>query len=315
MKKVVCILVALAGVITSLQAQEAAETAIAKDTSYWKKGGTLSLNFNNTSLSNWTGGGQSSIAFGSIINLSADYAKGKNNWSSNLNWSGGMARVGNNSNLIKKSDDQLIVFTKYRRTVKPNWGFAAFAELRTQMFLNSIYTANPDSTSARKEVKTDKYTSGFMAPGYLTTSIGWEYSKGKNIYIHATPLAGKGTFVLNDSLSGLGLYGLEKNQRVLFQLGSLVRVGYKTLLMENVTFATNLMLFSPYAKYGNIDVTWETLTSFKINKFLSTTFSTQMLYFDNSRPKITNSKGEALAVAKHGIQFKHVLNIGFIAKF
>jgi hypothetical protein len=81
--------------------------------------------------------------------------------------------------------------------------------------------------------------------------------------------------------------------------------------MENVNFSTNLMLFSPYKKYGNIDVTWETLTSFKINKFLSTNFATQLLYFDNARPKFDTER----KVNTHAVQFRHVLNIGFLAKF
>ena len=66
-----------------------------------------------------------------------------------------------------------------------------------------------------------------MAPGYLVTSIGWEYNKGKNFYVHLSPLAGKATFVLNDSLSKVGSYGVDPGEKVLFQLGALTRVGWK----------------------------------------------------------------------------------------
>ena len=291
-----------------------------KDTSYWKKGGSISLNFNNTSLSNWAAGGKSSVALGSIVDLFANYEKGKNNWVSNINWAAGMARVGDKKELLKKSDDQLILFSKFRRNIKPNWGLASFAELRTQVLSNPIYTTNPDSSNnAKREVKTNLFNSSFMSPGYLTTSIGWEYNKGTNFYLHASPLAGRGTFVLDDSLSNLPtpLYGLEKGKKVLFQFGSLVRSGFKLNVMENVSFASNLTLFTPYKSWGNIDVTWETLTTFKINKFLTTTFSTQLLYYDAARPKVSlDNKGAVIAGSqKHGIQFKHVLNIGFLAKF
>ena len=277
----------------------------------WKKGGSISINFNNTGLINWSAGGQNSIALGSIVNLYADYNKDDVNWVNSLNWAAGMAKVGDNKNLLKKSDDLLILFSKVRKNIKPNWGFAAFGELRTQLLLNPVYVADTNANADKNEIKTNRYTSGFMSPGFLTTSIGWEYNKGKDFYIHATQLAGKGTFILNDSLSTLGLYGLEPNTKVLYQLGTLVRVGWKTNVMENVSFSTNFMLFSPYKKYGNIDVTWETLTTFKINKFLTTTFSTQLLYLDNARPKIDPETGDA----SHAVQFKHVLNIGFLAKF
>lgn len=313
MKKNYVLVTGLLLSITSLFSQE-----IAKDTTpNWKKGGSISINFNNTGLVNWSAGGQNSIALGSIVNLYADYNEGNNSWVNSLNWSAGMARVGDSKYLTKKSDDQLILFSKYRKNIKPQWGFAAFGELRTQVFSNPVYVADTNANASKNEIRTDKFTSSFMSPGFLTTSIGWEYNKGEDFYIHATPLAGKGTFVLNDSLSSLGTYGLEPGNKVLYQLGSLVRVGWKTKMMENVDFSTNFMLFSPYKKYGNIDVTWETLTTFKINKFLTTTFSTQLLYLDNARPKIITEEigGVETEVAKHGVQFKHVLNIGFLAKF
>ena len=322
MKKITFLITSLTLTFSSFAQADAIDTENAssetiKDTSYWKKDGSLAINFNNTSLTNWSAGGANSVALGFILTLSAKYEKGKNNWVSNLTWQAGMARVGDKNQLLKKSDDQLIVFSKYRRNIKPLWGFAAFSELRTQVLSNPNYISNPDSLSLKKEIKSKNYKSAFMAPGYLTTSIGWEYNKGKDFYFHASPLAGRGIFVLDDSLSTLGLYGLDKNQRVMFQLGSLVRSGFKTKVMENVTFASNLTLFTPYENWGNIDVTWETLTTFKINKFLTTTFSTHLLYYDKARPKIVKETvgGVATDVAKHGVQFKQVLNIGFLAKF
>lgn len=294
----------------------------------WKKGGSLALNFNNTGLSNWAAGGQSSVALGSIVDLYANYQKGKDNWTNTLNWAAGLSRVGDNSNLVKKSDDLLIVFSKYRRNIKPRWGLAAFAELRTQVLLGNQYRAFGEDSlgnnilrDGKREEKLDNYLSNLLSPGYLTTSIGWEYNRGKTFYVHATPLAGRATTVFDDEVftnngvvEGGNLYGVDFGKSVNFQLGSLVRSGLVTELMENVKFSTTLMLFSPYDNYGNIDVTWETLTSFKINKFLTTTFSTQMLYYDDARPKVIIDENGQEGTS-HGIQFKHVLNIGFLAKF
>lgn len=319
MNKIYLLVVAVVLASTTMFSQE---IAAADTTPNWTKGGSVSLNFTNTGLVNWSAGGQNSIALGAIIDLYANYKEGKNTWVNSINWAAGAARVGDETELIKKSDDQLIIFSKYRKNVKENWGFAAFAELRTQVLNNPIYELNPADTvvgsDTKREIKTDNYTSGFLSPGYLVTSIGWEYNKGDNFYVHATPLAGKGTFVLDDSLSALGLYGVDPGKKSLFQLGALTRVGWKADVMDNVNFSTNLMLFSPYEKFGNIDVTWETLTTFKINKYLTTTFATQLLYFDNSKPKIVESvdaNGDVIETAKHGIQFKHVLNIGLLAKF
>lgn len=332
MKKLSLSVVLMFTAMLALNAQDALDavggSTNTQSESNWKKGGSVALNFNNTGLSNWAAGGQSSVALGSIVDLYANYQKGKNNWTNTVNWAAGLSRVGDNTNLVKKSDDLLIAFSKYRRNIKPRWGLAAFAELRTQVFVGNQYRAfgedslgNEITVDGKREEKLNNYLSNLLSPGYLTTSIGWEYNRGKTFYVHATPLAGRATTVFDEAVfanngiaEGENLYGVDFGKSINFQLGSLVRSGLVTELMENVKFSTTLMLFSPYDNYGNIDVTWETLTSFKINKFLTTTFSTQMLYYDDARPKvIINENGQE--GTSHGIQFKHVLNIGFLAKF
>jgi len=269
MKKISLISAFLIAIIT-LKGQEAKVDSL----NPWKTAGSVSVNFNNTSLTNWAAGGQSSVSLGAILDLQANYNKGKNQWVNTLNWAAGASRIGDNSNLIKKSDDLMVIFSKYRRNVNDNWGFAAFAEARTQVFKSNRFAVNTDTTetgafaNGKNEVRTSDYLSSLLSPGYLTTSIGWEYNKGQNFYIHATPLSGRGTFVADDRLAGVRpSYGLDSTQRVNFQFGALVRSGFKMKVMENVDFSSTLQLFSPYEKFGNIDVTWETLTSFKINKF------------------------------------------------
>ena len=93
------------------------------------------------------------------------------------------------------------------------------------------------------------------------------------------------------------------------------RAFLKKDLMENITLQTKLDLFSNYLKnFGNIDVSWETLLSMKVNKFISATLSTHLLYDhditiakedDNGVMKTYNSK----------VQFKEVLAVGFTMKF
>ena len=46
-----------------------------QDTSYWKKGGMASLSFYQTSLSNWSGGGDNAISTNIQLNLFANYSK------------------------------------------------------------------------------------------------------------------------------------------------------------------------------------------------------------------------------------------------
>ena len=106
------------------------------------------------------------------------------------------------------------------------------------------------------------------------------------------------------------------------ELGGFVKMEYKTDLVENVSLQTRIDLFSNYANNPqNIDINWETLISMKINKYLSTTISTQLLYDDDvdvvrgERQEVVD--GETITIQDVGpaVQFKEVLAIGFNYKF
>ena len=80
--------------------------------------------------------------------------------------------------------------------------------------------------------------------------------------------------------------------------------------MENITLTTKLSLFSNYANNPqNIDVNWETLLELKVNKFISATISTHLLYDDDI--SITDSKGKV----GPRTQFKEVIGVGFAYKW
>ena len=84
--------------------------------------------------------------------------------------------------------------------------------------------------------------------------------------------------------------------------------------MENITFQTVLELFSNYLNNPqNIDVNWTTLTTFKVNKFISATLSTQLIYDDDI--KVLRSAGDQKGTIGPDIQFKQVLGVGFTYKF
>ena len=88
----------------------------------WKKGGSFSATFANVGLSNWAGGGQSSIALGAILNLTATRKTEKSTWENILLVQYGMARVGKSDfNLFKKTDDNFQFDSKYSYNLGKNW--------------------------------------------------------------------------------------------------------------------------------------------------------------------------------------------------
>ena len=135
------------------------------------------------------------------------------------------------------------------------------------------------------------------------------------------------TIVNNQTLADAGAFGVEGAEyddlgnvvtagKIFRQeIGAYVKLMYKTNIVKNVALQTKLDLFSNYLHNpGNIDVSWETLISMKINEYLSTTISTSVLYDDDIRiarndDEITNGGGGP------AVQFKEVLAVGFSLKF
>jgi len=289
--------------LQALQAQTDT-TAVQKDTT-WTKGGGFRLNLAYVSLSNWAGGGESTLSGGTELSLFANMETERATWDNSLEFAYGIIQEGRGSDApIKKNNDLLIITSKYGRKLNKKWSLAGLLDFRTQVAPGYIYEFN--EMTGREE---RTFTSEFLAPGYLLVSTGVSYKPSKNFSAGLLPMAGKFTFVLNDSLSQAGAYGVEAGEQARAQLGaSLIAKGQWTP-MENVEVKGNLLLFADYDKLANIDVNLEIFVRLRVNKWISTTFTSQLIYDDDIDVlRDDDTIGPAL-------QVRNVLNLGFTFDF
>lgn len=275
--------------------------SIKTDTTYWSKGAVLNLNFSQIDLTNWNGGGQSSISIAALTNFNLSYEKGKDAWDNRLDMAYGILRQGDSEQPFIKTDDNIILSSRYSRQLKKRMFISAILDFRTQ------FDEGKDDE--------DQIISHFMSPAFLLANIGITYRYKKIFTATLSPLSSKTTFVLDDSLANAGAYGVNPGDLYRFQGGINVSSSFQKEIWKNVTLSTNLNLFSDYEKLGNIDVNWETAFNFKINKFLSASYSTQLIYDNDIKSKeiiVNDATGETRNVA--GIQFKSVMNIGLNLK-
>lgn len=281
----------------------------------WNFGGVISFNGQQVSLTNWAAGGSNSISFGGIFSVYARYKKGKTTWDNNVDLGYGVIKQGT----VKKwwkSDDKIQLTSKYGRQISKSWYLSALGDFKTQ-FANGYNYPN-DSI----------YISKFMAPGYGIAAIGVDYKPNDNFSIFVSPITGKFTIVNDDSLARNGAFGVQKEIRDPYnggkvtrkykthreELGAYLKLQYQAKIMDNVTFQTMLELFSNYLHNPqNIDVNWTTLTTFKVNKFISATLSTQLIYDDDIM--ILRTAGDNKGTTGPDLQFKQVLGVGFSYKF
>lgn len=237
----------------------------------WTFSGQNSLGFSQIALSNWSAGGENSYTLNASVNLNATRSWGKNIWQNSLNIGYGIQQLEHQG--TKKLNDLLIVNTQYGYKASGKWFYTGRVNLETQLTKGYDYNVTPK-----------KFTSTWFAPAYILASVGLEFrSTNKVVTVLFSPATAKYTIVDNDYLSSIGAFGVATGNAYRSEFGGAIITMYKKAeIIKNVNVDSILGLFSNYSdKPNNIDVSWQLLVVMKVNKLLSTIFSTHLLYDDN----------------------------------
>jgi hypothetical protein len=264
-------------------------SAQTKDTT-WRVHGFFGLNASQTALSNWQGGGQDNISIGSIFNLEAIYSRDKfEQWFNKIDMQLGSIRQGNASQ-YKKNLDQLFALTRYStKAFGKYWYYLAQLDYRSQ--LTPGYNYSGDTISGRA-------VSDLNSPGYIQLALGLDFKPVEYFSVTFAPLSGKITHVNRQYLANEGAYGVEKavtdstgriitpGKRTRYEFGGRIMVRFKKDIFKNVNFDSYLDLFTNYlVKPGNVDVVFNNLLTFKINKYFTANIISRLLYDDDNVTK------------------------------
>lgn len=269
-----------------------AQTEPAKETLPWTLEGNVGLKLTQVSLTNWAAGGDNSLAFDLQGAYQADYKKGKHLWNNRLELAYGMNKTGEDG--VRKANDKIYLHSNYGYAVAKNWYASAFITFQTQFSPGYDYNVSSDIS-----------VSEFMSPAYLTTGLGLTFQPNKIFTVVLSPASWRGTFVLNDRLSDEGAYGVDPGKHVLSGFGANLKGEVKYEFLKNMTVYSRLDLYSDYLdKPQNVDVNWEVQLNMAINKWFSTTLTTNLMYDDDV--KIAQKDGTKGA----RVQFKEILGVG-----
>ncbi|MCK3684768.1 DUF3078 domain-containing protein [Maribellus sp. YY47] len=270
-----------------------------KKDSLWTTSGSTTLNFSQVSLSNWAAGGKSSMSAIGMINYAANYKKDNLSWDNTFDFRYGFLKEKDVK--VRKSDDIIDVSSKLGFNAGGNWNYSGLVNFKSQFAKGYKY----DNNNIPVEV-----ISKFMAPAYLKTGIGMDY-KNDHLSVLLAPVSGKFTFVLDDSLSAQGAFGVEENKNFRAELGATAKFEYKRDIMKNVTLNTSLDLFSNYLKETkNVDLDWKVQINMKVNDYLSANLITHLIY-DND----TKIKDPDTGIASPRLQFMESFGVGLTFRF
>lgn len=289
------ILAGAALVIAGTSAIQAQESEASE--SKWVLKNIGGINLSQTSLTNWAAGGENSVAWNIYFNGSANYKSEGWNWDNGL--VADFGKTYTSSNKWQKSLDKLNLNTKVGHSISKHWNMSFLADFLTQ------FTAGYKSAAA--EQKGEAPISKFFAPGYLTTALGFDYKPNSSFSMLLSPVAGKLTFVTDKALSDAGAYGVKKGKHLLAEVGTSLVANYNTNITQNINLISKLTLFSAYNnKFGNVDVNWDLLVSFKINKYLAANVTTNLVYDDDVKTLDEVTKTQRGAK----IQLREVFGLG-----
>lgn len=266
---------------------------------FWKLKSLYSLNGTQNSFVNWNAGGRNNISAIASIGASALYTKRNMKWSNDLSIAlGGIMYLDKkNGNTIQKTDDRLDLSSSYGVKFSKYFYTSINAGFKTQMADGFNYPNDSVKVST------------FLAPGYLNLALGIDYIKSDKFSIFASLVAAKSTFVMDDSLSAVGAFGVESGSRYRQEYGAYFKMKYDRTLAKNIEMKSKLELFSNYLNNPqNIDVNAELLLIFRVNSLFTASAQWNLIYDDDINIRDVNGGFGPRT------QFKSVLGIGISHK-
>jgi len=282
----------------------------------WKYHSETAFVLNQSSLSNWVKGGESSIS--SVFDMTgyADYNNKRLKISSanfaRLNF--GYLASGDGG--IKKNIDLLETNSKLNHKAFGKIDFSAILLFKTQIARGYNYS----TTAAGKD--TSSLVSKFMNPATITIGLGFDYKPNKKTSINFSPLSYKGTFVTDTAHIDQTQYGIAKNRKSLNEPGVSFMISSEFNPFKTVTVVNRLQLFTNYIHNPqNVDVDWEMIATAHLNWFTDVRFNTHLIFDDDTKTPQQYKNGQPVLSADGTvkktarIQFKELLGFSVSFKF
>ena len=160
----------------------------------------------------------------------------------------------------------------------------------------------------------DLLNSNWLSPGYGVVAAGMDYKHPSNaINVFLAPITFKSTWVMDDSLSQAGAFGVTPGETSRYEVGGYLKMNANWQISEEISYSLRLDLFSNFMDNPqNIDVYSDHLISLKINTWLTTTISATLIYDDDISLTKNPQEIDGALVPNigPGLQLKQVLSVG-----
>ena len=233
--------------------------------SNWETSALSGLNISQIALSNWTQGGDNSLAWTFFGKLDVLYLSKPWAVKNNLKLAFGRTKLGSAD--FRTNDNE--IYLESVLTYDLGWTISPF-------FSNTVRTVigNGFSYASTPAIQTSK----FFDPGYVTQSLGFTYSKDK-VFTSRLGIALQETFTKRFA----ALYvddpkTTDKVERFKIETGieSVTEGTYP--FAENMIATSKLRLFGRFNDLDVWDVRWDNTITAQINKYFNTNLNVLVIY-------------------------------------
>lgn len=258
---------------------------------YWNTKTSVGININQAAFSdNWKGGGVNSLAIGGLVNYKAEYSKESYSYVSELILQYG--KVKNKNQLQKKTTDRIYWDNKAAIQLSKNWYFFGSINFQSQFDKGFSYPKDAQGNEIENLV------SKFMAPGYLTESVGFEYKPNKFFSTRIGTGTARQTFVLDTALyrTNPNNYGVVNGKNFRNELAFQIVTSFEKEVFQNIMLKTRYNMFIPYDNFGHIDHRFDINVVAKVNRFMNVSITGVGLYDRDTDSKLQGSQTLAMGL-------------------
>jgi hypothetical protein len=256
-------------------------------------------------LNNWAAGGQSNLSLLTKFDQNWNLDRERFGWDSELHLAFGLLHRPEDR-VFLKTDDRIEWSTKFGYRTTTTGFITIMAHFRSQLA--------PGYAIENGVPNRDLLNSNWLSPGYGVVAAGMDYKHPSNaINVFLAPITFKSTWVLDDSLSQAGAFGVTPGETSRYEVGGYLKMNANWKISEEISYSLRLDLFSNFMDNPqNIDVYSDHLISLKINTWLTTTISATLIYDDDISLTKNPQEIDGALVPNigPGLQLKQVLSVG-----
>ncbi len=274
----------LSDVTLYAQDEATAEEIVVPDP-LWKRKLVFNFNFNQSAFSaNWKAGGINSVGFSSLLNYNVRYKKEKVSWNNEFDFLYGF--INNDGQGFRKTLDRIFIDSRFGYKLNDKWDMIAAGNFITQFGTGYDFTTEPEML-----------ISAFLAPGFITTTLGFEYKPNDFFKARLSPFAPRITIV-NDidrfiSVENPTPYGVQPGESVRYEwLAAQIMAEFNKDIVSNLNLKWRYMMFANYEELAldKIDHRFDLNVTAKIAKYFNVSLGAIMLYDFDQDVKVQYSQ-------------------------